>query len=159
MNNVRKIPSLQDFQTLQKPIRNINIEHKEKLTPLEKFALWITEWVGTMEFFLIIFGWTIVWLLWNISAPEALRFDPFPAFVLWLFISNVFQLFLLPLIMIGQNFLGRHAEERAEADFEVNSMAEQEIEAILMHLENQNSLTLEILRRLDKSKEHKDFEK
>ncbi len=40
-------------------------------------------------------------------APKSLRFDPYPGFVLWLFISNMIQLFLMPLLLIGQNLLGR----------------------------------------------------
>ena len=56
---------------------------------------------------------------------------------------------LMPLIMIGQNLQGKHSEARAEADFEVNVRAEQEIEAILQHLENQNGLILKIISRLE----------
>ena len=118
--------------------------------PLDRLAVWITEHVGTMVFFLIIFTWTVCWLFWNMFAPKASRFDPFPAFVLWLFLSNMIQIFLMPLIMIGQNLQGRHAEARAQADFEVNTRAEKEIETILLHLENQNKLILEILNKLDK---------
>ena len=56
---------------------------------------------------------------------------------------------LMPLIMIGQNLQGRHAEARAESDSEVNVKAEREIEAILLHLENQTELLLQIVRRLE----------
>src|SRR5260370_19591479 len=114
--------------------------------------MWIKEHVGTMGFFMIILIWTIVWLGWNILAPKSLQFDPFPAFVLWLFISNMIQIFLMPLIMIGQNLQGRHSEIRAEADFEVNVISEREIEAILIHLENQNELILSIVKQLDEDK-------
>jgi uncharacterized membrane protein len=79
-----------------------------------------------------------------------MRFDPFPAFVLWLFISNMIQIFLMPLIMIGQNLQSAHAEARAQADFEINTKAEMEIETILRHLENQNELMLQILQKLEK---------
>jgi len=106
-----------------------------------------------MGFFLIIFCWTLLWLGWNTLAPKDLRFDPFPAFVLWLFISNVIQIFLMPLIMVGQNLQGRHAEKRAEADFDVNVRAENEIELILMHLEHQNELILQILENIEKGKD------
>jgi uncharacterized membrane protein len=102
-----------------------------------------------MGFFLVIFVWTLVWLGWNTLAPSVVRFDPFPAFVLWLFLSNVIQIFLMPLIMLGQNLQGRHAEARAESDFEVNTKAEREIETILVHLEAQNDLILKILRHLE----------
>lgn len=123
---------------------------KEKLSPTNRLALWITTRVGTMGFFMIIFFWTICWLGWNTLAPRGLRFDPYPAFALWLFISNMIQIFLMPLIMIGQNLQSQHAEMRAEEDFEINKKAEIEVETILMHLENQNELILKILERMDK---------
>ncbi len=142
-------PRLEELKNLRKPIRNVNIEHKEQLTGLEKLAMWITDHVGTMEFFFAIFCWTAAWLGWNTLGPRALRFDPFPAFVLWLFISNMIQIFLMPLIMVGQNLQGRHSEARAENDYEVNVKAEREIETILMHLEAQNELILKIVRHLE----------
>ena len=142
--------TLKELKALSKPIRNANIIAKQKLSLLDKLALWITKNVGTMGFFFIIFIWTAVWLGWNSLAPKAVRFDPFPAFVLWLFISNMIQIFLMPLIMIGQNLQSDHAEVRAEADFEVNTKAEREIETILMHLENQNKVIMEILEKLEK---------
>jgi uncharacterized membrane protein len=149
MNNKPKPLSHEELKKLRKPIKNVNVEHKETLTRLERFAVWITEKVGSMGFFLIIFAWTIAWLGWNTIASKELRFDPFPAFVLWLFISNVLQIFLMPLIMIGQNLQGRHSEFRAESDFEVNVKAETEIETILLHLENQNELILKILSKIE----------
>jgi uncharacterized membrane protein len=82
-------------------------------------------------------------------APQKLRFDPFPAFVLWLFLSNMIQIFLMPLIMVGQNLQGRHAESRAEADFEVNTRAEREIESVLLHLERQTETLRQILERVE----------
>jgi len=142
--------SHEELKKLRKPIKDVNIEHKKSLTPLEKFAVWITDHIGSMGFFIIIFIWTIVWLGWNTLALRELRFDPFPAFVLWLFISNMIQIFLMPLIMIGQNLQGRHAEIRAESDFDVNVKAEREIETILLHLEQQNELILKILHHLEK---------
>src|ERR1035437_7126384 len=132
------------------PITNVNQHHRKKLSKMDKLALWITLHVGSMGFFIIILGWTLTWLGWNTLAPFKLRFDPHPAFVLWLFISNMIQIFLMPLIMIGQNLQGRHAERRAESDFEVNVRAEKEIEVILMHLEQQNELILKILANIEK---------
>jgi uncharacterized membrane protein len=140
---------LEELKKLRKPIPNINIDHRQRLTKMEYVALWITEYVGTMGFFLAVFVWTILWLSWNMFAPRPLRFDPFPAFVLWLFISNMIQIFLMPLIMIGQNLQGKHAEARAESDFEVNVKAEREIETVLLHLEKQNKLILEILHKME----------
>ena len=139
--------------TDQKPIlRNANIVHKQNLSKLDKLALWITEHVGSMGFFFFVFVWTVIWLGWNMFAPVILRFDPYPAFVLWLFISNVLQIFLMPLIMIGQNLQSSHAEIRAEVDFEINKKAEKEIETVLKHLEEQDKLILQILEKMEGAK-------
>ena len=148
---MREIPlSVDEIKKNRKPLRNVNIEHKENLSSLDLFAIWITSNIGTMGFFFVILFWTIIWLGWNVLGPVEYRFDPYPAFVLWLFISNMIQIFLMPLLLIGQNLQGKHAEARAEADFEVNTKAEKEIETILIHLENQNDLMSEILDKLKK---------
>ena len=109
--------------------------HREKLSKIDKFAMKITDKVGTMGFFFIIFGWTIVWLTWNTLAPKDVRFDPYPAFVLWLFISNMIQIFLMPLLLVGQNLQNKHSEVRADNDYEINLKAEHEIQQILKKLE------------------------
>lgn len=144
-NNVQ---SIEELKNIHKPARNANIRHKENLSGINKIALWITEHVGSMGFFMIIFCWTLLWLSWNTLAPAEMKFDPFPAFVLWLFISNMIQIFLMPLIMIGQNLQSKHSEIRSEEDYLINKKAENEIETILMHLENQNELILQIMQHL-----------
>ncbi len=152
MLNQSYIETLKEIRNHFSSPVNTNVSHKKKLSSLEKLALFITQKVGTMGFFFIILGWTILWLGWNILAPANLRFDPYPAFVLWLFISNLIQIHLMPLIMIGQNIQGKHAELRAEYDFQTDRKAEKEIETILMHLENQQKLILKILEKLEKVK-------
>jgi uncharacterized membrane protein len=142
--------SLQQIKDSHMPYRNANIRHKEKLTKLDRLALWITKKVGSMGFFMLVFVWTAIWLSWNTLAPAHLRFDPFPAFVLWLFISNMLQIFLMPLIMVGQNLQSKHSEIRAEEDYLINKKAELEVETILVHLENQNKLILQILAHIEK---------
>lgn len=133
---MEEIPTLDSLKKLRKPIINTHRKVHEELSSLDKFALFITRHVGTMGFFIIIFCWTLIWLAWNTLGPTEFRFDPFPAFAFWLFISNMIQIFLMPIIMIGQNLQGKHSEARSEVDYEVNLRAEREIEAILMHLEN-----------------------
>ncbi|MEK7062328.1 MAG: DUF1003 domain-containing protein [Patescibacteria group bacterium] len=140
--------TLAELKKQRKPIRNVNVKHEESLTPPEKFAVWITDRIGTTGFFFIILIWTVFWILWNIFAPMELIFDPLPAFVLWVFISNMLQLFFLPLIMISQNLQERHAIFRAENDFEVNLKAEREIEAILINLEKQEESIAKILEKI-----------
>jgi uncharacterized membrane protein len=148
-----KPPSLLEHKRKVPPLRNINKEHEEKLTGLNKLALSITTRVGTMGFFLLIFFWTVLWCGYNLLASEVphlhwAAFDPFPAFVAYLLISNVIQILLMPLIMVGQNLQGAHAELRAENDYEINCKAEKEVELILHHLEYQNSILIKMLEKL-----------
>ena len=105
-------------------------------SPLARLALWITLRVGSMGFFVIIFVWTVSWLSWNILAPRPVRFDPYPGFVLWLFISNMIQLFLMPLILIGQNLQSKESDQRAKNDYKINLKAEAEIQAIRASLKS-----------------------
>ena len=95
-----------------------------------------------------------MWTGYNIVASQvpALHwksFDPFPAFVAYLLISNVIQILLMPLIMVGQNVQGRHSEIRAQLDFEVNQKAEQEIMVVLRHLEHNTDLIIQLMRHLE----------
>ena len=117
---------------------------------VEKFAVFITNKVGTMGFFFIIFVWTILWLGWNIFAPEPHRFDPYPAFVTWLFISNMIQIFLMPLIMIGQNLQARHAELMAERHYNADVIADKNVEVITKMMDEQTKLLNTILTKLEK---------
>ena len=145
-----KIETIEQIRKQFSPPQNVNIIHRKKLSSMDRLAVFVTERIGTMGFFFIIFIWTVLWLGWNILAPANLRFDPYPAFVLWLFLSNLIQIHLMPLIMIGQNIQGKHAELRSEHDFETDKKAEKEIETILLHLENQQQIMTEILERIEK---------
>jgi uncharacterized membrane protein len=147
MTKEYKPMTLEEFRKRRKAPRNINKEVSDNATKLQKLACWITDRVGTMGFFLVIFTWTVLWLGWNLLAPKELQFDPPMGFVLWLFISNLIQILLMPLIMVGQNIQGKHAEKRAEYDLDVNVKAEGEIEAILYHLEYQNNVLIAMLEK------------
>ena|ERR1700761_3040086 len=145
----KKPLSIEECINKRKEILRLSSQKKAHKSLLDNIAVWITNHVGSMGFFLIIFCWTAVWLSWNMFAPKAARFDPYPAFVLWLFISNMIQLFLMPLIMIGQNVQSAGADRREEEDLKINLQAELEIETILSHLEYQNELMLKIMKDLE----------
>lgn len=132
------------------PMRHIYISQRENLSKTQKFATLVTETIGTMGFFYVLIIWTAAWFAWNIYAPMELRFDAFPSFVLWIFISNMLQLFFLPIIMVGQNLQERRSDARAQADFELNQIAELEIDTVLIHLENQNESMMNVLGKTDK---------
>jgi len=132
----------------------------DNYSALDRLAVGITDRVGSMTFFLIIFCWTVLWIGYNILARKVPSlhlhsFDPFPAFVAYLLISNVIQILLMPLLLVGQNIQGRHSEARAEADYLVNQKSFADTEAILARIEalDQKLVALEqrdqlILRRI-----------
>jgi uncharacterized membrane protein len=143
-------PSLAELRQSRVAIKQPHKEARMNFSGVEQFALLVTHAVGTMGFFFLLSLWTAGWLLWNLLAPLPLRFDPAPAFVIWLFTSNIIQLILLPLIMVGQNIEGKFAEHRAQSDYEINKKAEYEIEVMIAHLENQNEMLLELARKIEK---------
>ena len=138
----------------QRGTRNANEIHERSLSPLDRLAMAITDKVGSVGFFLMIATWTILWTGYNmlaslVPALHWVAFDPFPAFVAYLLISNVIQIMLMPLIMVGQNLQGRHSETRAELDFEINQKAEKEVMATLLHLDRNTDLLLKLMRHLE----------
>jgi uncharacterized membrane protein len=139
--------SLEELKRMRPTVRDTVKTHREKLTALEHLALWITEHVGGMGFLALILIWTFIWLGWNTLGPSSLRFDPYPAFGLWLFIANVIQIGLTPLIMIGQNLQNRHTEVRADQEFQINLREEREIEAVLQHLENHDTVLKQLTEK------------
>ena len=145
---------LPHFEHDHPPVANANEVYDKGLSPLDKLAATITDKVGSMGFFLTILAWTILWTSYNILASKvpALHwkaFDPFPAFVAYLLISNVIQILLMPLIMVGQNVQSRHSEIRAQLDFEINQKAEKEIMVVLKHLEHNTDLVIHLMRHLE----------
>ena len=153
-SDIWKRLKLPHFEHDHPPVANANDVFEKGLSPLDKLAAVITEKVGSMGFFLTILAWTILWTGYNILASEApglhwKAFDPFPAFVAYLLISNVIQILLMPLIMVGQNVQSRHSEIRAELDFEINQKAEKEIMVVLKNLEHNTDLVIHLMRHLE----------
>jgi uncharacterized membrane protein len=132
------LPTVAEIKERRRPRVNANEEHEESLSAMERVAVWITNNIGTMGFFLIIFFWTMVWMAWNYLADrvgwKSVVFDSPWSFAIWLFISNLIQIHLMPLIMLGQNLQSRHAELRSELVYQNTQTMEDENEAILRYL-------------------------
>lgn len=136
------VKSLEEIRARRKPVVNINEKHKDGLTLNDKIAIFLTSKVGSMW---CAYAFTILAL---ISLPVALSLGV-GAIIAWT-AQTFIQLVLLPVIMVGQNVQSAHSELRAEQDFQINKKAEEEIETILQHLENQNELMLKILEGMGK---------
>ena len=112
-----------------------------------RIARSVTAAVGTMYAFYALALFMGGWILWQ-AVLSAKPFDPYP-FAFLLFLGNIVQLLLMPLIMVGQNVQADQADARAEADFEVDTKNEQEVEKILEGLRGIDERTRDILGRLE----------
>jgi uncharacterized membrane protein len=135
-----------------KHLRNSHKDTVDSLSVLDRAALWITSHIGTMGFFLLILAWSIVWLAWNVFAPAPMQFDPAPAFVFWLFVSNLIQILLMPLLLVGQNIQSKHSEIRAEVDLAVNIRSEKEVKLVIRMLQEQRQILEKMIRDKKKGK-------
>lgn len=113
-----------------------------------RIAVTVTAAIGTMWAFYIFALWMGSWIGWQSLGVARIIKDPYP-FAFLLFLGNIVQLLLMPLIMVGQNVQAAHADARAESDFEVNQKAEAEIEKMLEGLRLIDERTLDIVRRLE----------
>ncbi len=135
----QKITTLTELREDFAPIKNPNTVHRSHMSKLDEVALSVTNKVGSMGFFFACVILVTIPLIFT-QAISVIQYIS----------SGILQLILLPLIMVGQNLQGRHAELRAQNDFDTNVKAEKEIETILLHLEKQDEMMLEILQRIGK---------
>ena len=91
-------------------MKNINQQHKDTLSLSQRIGVWVVNHLATMVCVYVFLGIGIAALIGNATSW------PF-GIVCGSLSSQVIQLVLLPLIMIGQNVQGNHAEFVAEATF------------------------------------------
>ena len=109
---------------------DVNLQHKSRLKLHDKVAVTVTGPSGPCTlstFYDFVFGWMLL------QAIADHPIDPFP-FVFLIFVTNIVQLFLMPLIMVSQNIQSRHAELRAEEEYQTTKTIHRDIETILTTL-------------------------
>jgi len=76
------------------------------------------------------------------------HWDPYPFILLNLALS--FQAaYAAPIIMMSQNRQADKDRLMAEHDYQINMKAEEEVKSIMQHLEQQDEVMIDILRRLE----------
>lgn len=81
-----------------------------------RLAVLITGAFGTMTAFYILVFWMFGWMLLAVAGFGYFRHDPYP-FTFLLFLSNLVQLFSLPILAVGQQVLSRASDKQAEQTF------------------------------------------
>ncbi len=102
----------------------------------------ITGAIGTMYAVYFFAAFMAAWMLFQVASGKA-AFDPYP-FAFLLFPGNIVQLLLIPLIMVGQNLQGRHAEVRADEEYRTVGKTFPDLESTMAHLDAQDR---ELLRQ------------
>ena len=133
---------------------NVNLLHKAE-QEAAGFNTWLaillTKSVGTMWTAYAFAVLAVVGLLAILGI-----LNPLTALLVAWTSQTLIQLTLLPIIMVGQNVLGRHAELLAEEQFNTTQKTYADIEQVMAHLDAQDAKiialqehSLEILKRLE----------
>ena len=129
------------------PIRNINESYGEQLTVGQRIADIVASTMGSWRFIIAQSVMLSGWVALNVLALIR-HWDPYPFILLNLMLS--FQAaYSAPIIMMSQNRQALKDRLAAEHDFAINMKAEDEVRAILQHLEYQDELILRILHHLE----------
>jgi uncharacterized membrane protein len=130
-----------------KPVININKVDAEKLTTGQRIADQLASVMGSWSFIIVQSVLLAIWIIANIIG-YIYHWDPYPFILLNLALS--FQAaYAAPIIMMSQNRQAAKDRLMAEQDYDVNLKAEEELKAIMSHLEQQDEVMLDILRRME----------
>ena len=143
---MKRLTFPQPFSHAHPPVANVNTLVDAQATWGERAADWVATAVGSWRF---IIGQSCLLLLWAILNVTAWinHWDPYP-FILMNLVMSLQAAFTAPVIMMSQNRQTVRDRLEAHNDFMINQKAEEEIRAILTHLEAQNAALAEIHNEL-----------
>ncbi len=126
-------------------VRNIN-----EISPLtfgERISDGFAGIMGSWTFIIIQSIVLALWVILNVAAYIR-HWDPYPFILLNLALS--FQAaYAAPIIMMSQNRQAAKDRLAAENDYFINVKAEEEVKAIMSHLEQQDEMMIDILHHLE----------
>lgn len=93
----------------------------------------ISRFAGSLWFVLCHLTAFGAWALWNATAPEQLRFDPYP-YGLLTFIVSLEGVLIATFVLITQNRMAAHSDRRDHLNLQVDLLAEQEMTLVLRML-------------------------
>jgi uncharacterized membrane protein len=130
---------------LHPSVRNVN--QLAELSFGERVADGFASTMGSWTFIIVQSVVLALWLLVNALAWFH-HWDPYPFILLNLALS--FQAaYAAPIIMMSQNRQAAKDRLAAENDYFINVKAEEEVKAIMSHLEQQDEMMIDILHHLE----------
>ena len=129
------------------PVINVNQALAEGQTRGQRIADALALMMGSWTFIIVQSTILAIWITLNAIAWIR-HWDPYPFILLNLALS--FQAaYAAPIIMMSQNRQAAKDRLMAEQDYMVNTKAEEEVKAIMRHLEQQDEAMIDILRKLE----------
>ena len=123
---------------------------KEKRTLGQKAADWMTSFVGSWTFIIILFAYIFVWVVLNI-AGWFYHWDPWPFIILNLTLSCLAAV-QAPIILMSENREAQRDRRRAERDYFVDKRTMKEILNMQSDLDEIKDLIRKINKQKKKSK-------
>lgn len=121
-------PSAQD--NINKIIK-LEEEALQHRTFADRISDVIANFVGSMPFVAIHVLWFVIWAIINVGMLGfSWKFDPYP-FALLCMLVSLEGVLLSTFVLIKQNRMSQHADQRAHLDLQVNLLAEKEITKVL----------------------------
>ena len=129
------------------PIIDVNKEADERLTFGQRVADMVASGMGSWRFIITQSVVLIAWIVLN-SIALFFHWDNYPYILLNLALSFE-AAFAAPIIMMSQNRQAAKDRITAESDYHCNVKGEVEVRNIMDHLDHQDTVILEILKRAD----------
>ncbi len=126
---------------------NVNKVADERLTFGQRIADGVATTMGSWRFIIIQTVIVVVWIvsnIWLLAHP----FDPYPLILLNLLFSTQ-AAYAAPVIMMSQNRQSEKDRLTAQNDYITDCKGEEEIRHIMEHLDHQDDLILQIVKRLE----------
>lgn len=116
-----------------------------------RLAVFITNKFGSMGTFYFLVAWMFGWMILATLGLGIFQKDPYP-FTFLLFLSNLVQLFALPILAVGQQVLSRASDKQAEQTFKDAETILELQDEVHRLIEINNKLTEEIHEVIVKNK-------
>jgi len=129
------------------PVKNVNEAADQSMSFGERASDAFAATMGSWTFIIAQSVLLVFWVALNVTA-WMLHWDPYPFILLNLALS-LEAAYAAPIIMMSQNRQADKDRLAAEEDYRVNMKAEEELKEVMHHLEQQDELMLDILRRLE----------
>jgi uncharacterized membrane protein len=138
------------FEHHHPPIKDVNEAFEKQLTLGQRTSDRVANIVGSWSFIIVQSILLAMWVVLNVAAVIR-HWDPYP-FILMNLVLSMQAAYTAPIIMMSQNRQAERDRLEAHNDYVINQIAEEEIRALMNHLETQAEALMQIYQILDNQK-------